>query len=107
MALQKMLFQARDDTRSGIASDTGFRAVARCARRANAGGVRVSRLPYKYPATAGRGDVCLSPVPDDHAVSVSTAATTRDAAGSVEPRGSARTVSAVCFRGGVASPVFR
>ena len=24
-------------------------------------------LPYKYPATAGRGDVCLSPVPDDHA----------------------------------------
>lgn len=106
MALQKMLFQARDDTRSGIASDTGFRAVARCARRANAGGVRVSRLPYKYPAIAGRGDVRLSPVPDDHAA-VSTAATTRDAAGSVEPRGSARTVSAVCFRGGVASPVFR
>ena len=98
MALQKMLFQARDDTRSGIASDTGFRAVARCARRANAGGVRVSRLPYKYTATAGRGIVCMPPMQDDHAA-VSTAAATRDAAGSVEPRGSAQAVvSRVCFR---------
>ena len=90
-------------TSTGLA-DVASRRPTRS--RADAAGVRVSRLPYKYPATAGRGDVCLSPVPDDHAA-VSTAAAARDAAGSVEPRGPARTVSAVCFRGGVASPVFR
>ena len=90
-------------TSTGLA-DVASRRPTRS--RADAAGVRVSRLPYIYPATAGRGDVCLSPVPDDHAA-VSTAAAARDAAGSVEPRGPARTVSAVCFRGGVASPVFR